>query len=470
VSETKAKNVSEISATKLKIGFEIHAQVNTKQKLYCDCPTDYQKAEPNRNICPVCIGLPGNKPMPINKEALDTCIEIALMLVSDLVRQDNIYVQRKHYSYPDLPNGYQKTSTPVARGGSFLGVGIAEIHLEDDPGRYELSKGMVDYNRCGVPLIEIVTNPDIHSVDEARNFWNEMVKMLVHTGRIRSEPGTIRSDTNISMGGERVEIKNINSSAGVSHALQYEIKRQLKASRRGIEVRRETRGFLEDKMITTSLRTKETFADYRYIPDPDIPPIVINDEMVDAVKKGVKESPIQKRTRLVAQYKINEEQAKVLASDPELSKMFEDVSKKIEPSLAAGWLVKSVKRHLNEKSISLHDTHLSSDDMIDLLGAAGEKRVTVFAAEGILKKVIDGEHHVNYYLGKASPAVGEERLLGIIDDVVANNEQSVSDYKSGNKKALNYLVGEVMKENKGAVDPKLAIELLKKRIEEPEKT
>lgn len=458
--------MSEVSTNKLKIGFEIHAQVNTKQKLYCDCSTDYQEAEPNRNICPVCIGLPGNKPMPINKEALDTCIEIALMLGSDLVRHDNIYIQRKHYSYPDLPNGYQKTSTPVARGGRFLDVGITEVHLEDDPGRYELSKGKVDYNRCGVPLIEIVTDPDIHSVDEARNFWNEMVKMLVHTGKIRTEPGTIRSDTNISVGGEKVEIKNINSSAGVSHALRYEIKRQLKASRRGTEIRRETRGFLEDKMITVSLRTKETFADYRYIPDPDIPPIVVSDEMVEAVKKGLKESPIQKRGRLTTQYKINEEQAKILASDPELSVMFEDVSKKIEPSLTANWLVKDVRRYLNEKNVPLHETHLSSNDMIDLLGAVSEKRITVFVAEGILQKVINDEHHVDYYLSKVSPIAGEDRLPRIINDVVANNEHTVSDYKSGNQKALNYLVGEVMKENKGAVDPKLALEMLKKRIQE----
>jgi aspartyl-tRNA(Asn)/glutamyl-tRNA(Gln) amidotransferase subunit B len=456
--------MNEISLDKLKIGFEIHAQMNTKQKLYCDCPTDYQQAEPNRNVCPVCIGLPGNKPMPVNEDALKTTIEIALMLDADVIKDENIYIQRKHYNYPDLPNGYQKTSTPIAKKGKFLDVGITEVHLEDDPGRYDLSKGKVDFNRCGVPLIEIVTDPDIKSVDDARSFWNEITDMLTYTGKIRSEPGTIRSDTNISMGGERVEIKNINSAIGVYHALQYEVKRQLKAFRRGREIKRETRGFLEDKMITTSLRTKETFADYRYIPDPDIPPIVISNQMLDDVRKHVKESPKAKEERFIDTYRINREQAKILAYDKSMSDMFEKVSKKVEPSLAASWLTQDVRRYLTEKDIYLKDTKLTPSDMIDLLKSLSKKEITPYTAKDIFKKSMEEEKPVNFYLKKVSPMLGKNYLERIVEEVISRNEDTVSDYKLGNRKALNYLVGEVMREAKGTADPKQAFEIIKRKV------
>jgi len=456
--------MNEISLDKLKIGFEIHAQMNTKQKLYCDCPTDYQQAEPNRNVCPVCIGLPGNKPMPVNEDALKTAIEIALMLDADVIKDENIYIQRKHYDYPDLPNGYQKTSTPIAKKGKFLDVGITEVHLEDDPGRYDLSKGKVDFNRCGVPLIEIVTDPDIKSVNDARSFWNEITGMLTYTGKIRSEPGTIRSDTNISMGGERVEIKNINSATGVYHALQYEVKRQLKASRRGKEIKRETRGFLEDKMITTPLRTKETFADYRYIPDPDIPPIVISNQMIESVRNHVRESPKVKEERFVDIYRINKEQARILAYDKSMSDMFEKVSKKVKPSLAASWLTQDVRRYLDEKNVHLIDTSLTPKDMEDLLSSVSKNAISPYTAKNIFRKSMEEKKPIDFYLKKASPMIDKSYLEKIVEDVISKNEGTITEYRSGNKKALNYLVGQVMREAKGTADPKQTLEIIKRKV------
>ena len=203
------------------IGFEYHAQLKTKRKLYCDCSTDYLNAPPNTNVCPICLGLPGNKPMPPNKKALEYAVQIALLLGCEIVTEKPIYVLRKHYDYPDLPNGYQKTTTPIGVDGMFNGVKIKEIHIEDDPGRFDPRRGRVDFNRCGVPLVEIVTEPQIHSPSEARKFWKEMTEALMTTGLVREEPGSIRSDVNISLaGGARVEIKNINSAKGVEYALK----------------------------------------------------------------------------------------------------------------------------------------------------------------------------------------------------------------------------------------------------------
>lgn len=458
--------MSESDLKKLKIGFEVHAQIKTRQKLYCDCSTDYQNSEPNRNICPVCYGLPGNKPMPINQNALNTAIEIALMLGSKVVIGKEIYVQRKHYNYPDLPNGYQKTSTPIATGGRFLNVGITEVHIEDDPGRYELSKGKVDYNRSGVPLIEVVTDPDIRTIEEAKNFWNELTKMLVYTGKIREEPGTIRSDTNISIGGERVEIKNINSSAGVYHALLYEVKRQLKLIKRGMYIKRETRGFLEDKMITVSLRTKEGIADYRYMPDPDIPPILISEEMVKVISKNLTESPIDKKNRLVAEYGINIEQAKILASDQGLSEMFEGVSRKVNPQVAASWITRDLREYINTKDIRLQDIPISQDDMIKLLLELEDGKITSFMAKDILLKFLNEGHDINQYLSSSTSVLDTDELSKIIESVIMRNKKAISEYVSGNKKVLNNILGQIIKETGGRVNPRFAAEKLEMRLKQ----
>jgi len=250
---------------KMKCGLEIHVQIDTKSKLFCNCSTNYLDAEPNTNVCPVCLGLPGAKPLPPNKKAIEVAIMVAKMLDCKIIVDKDIYFQRKHYDYPDLPSGYQRTSTPIGVDGEFMGIGIAEVHLEEDPGQYNPSLGIVDYNRSGTPLIEIVTKPDIKSPEEAREFLKQLMMLFRYLGCLRGE-GTMRADVNISINymgvqGNRVEVKNVNSIRGVYKVLKYEIIRQKNIIKRGGEIKRETRAFLESQMITKAMRSKETAED-----------------------------------------------------------------------------------------------------------------------------------------------------------------------------------------------------------------
>ena len=230
----------------VKIGLEIHVPLNTGQKLFCDCPTDYYDIDtPNVNICPVCTGMPGAKPWAVNAGAVETAVMVAKLL-NCKVAGKKAYVKRKHYNYPDLPSGYQRTSEPVGVDGELAGVGIWEVHFEEDPGRYDLASGRVDYNRSGVPLIEIVTAPDMKSPDEVRSFLKELLNLLKYTKRVVEVGGVMRADVNISIeGGNRVEIKNINSIKGAYKAISYEIIRQSNLRSRGGTVIQETRGFNE---------------------------------------------------------------------------------------------------------------------------------------------------------------------------------------------------------------------------------
>lgn len=451
---------------KYKIGLEVHAQMNTSQKLYCDCPTDYQSVSPNMNTCPVCLGLPGNKPMPPNKDALDTAIELALMLGAKVVTNQKIYIQRKHYSYPDLPNGYQKTSTPIATDGKFLGVGIREVHLEDDPGRYDLSRGRVDYNRCGVPLVEIVTEPDMKTPEEARKFWVELTKLLESTGKMRVESGSIRSDVNVSLeNSERVEVKNVNSSKGVYHSLQYEIKRQEKKLRRSMPIKRETRGFLEDKMITVALRTKETFADYRYIPDPDIPPIVITDEWAEGIKSQIKETPLSKQQRFIDVYKISPEMARTISYDRSLSRFYEGVARVYDPKLVAGLVSGELKKNLNQYSVSLDQSKVTERDFEGMLDCLNQGRISYKDAKEILDSSFKYSKPIGDVLsGYLKLASTESPFFGeYVSSVIKENPDLVDAYKKGRRRVLDFLVGQVIKKS-GRSDPKKVYEELIKQL------
>ncbi|NIM44394.1 MAG: Asp-tRNA(Asn)/Glu-tRNA(Gln) amidotransferase subunit GatB [Nitrososphaeria archaeon] len=453
---------------KVKIGLEIHAQMKTSQKLYCDCSTDYHDAEANTNICSICLGLPGNKPMPPNREALETAIEMALMLGCDVVVGEPVFIQRKHYDYPDLPNGYQKTSTPIAGGGELLGVKIREIHLEDDPGRYDLSRGRIDFNRSGVPLMEIVTEPDINSPTEARYFWNELIRIMDYTGKFRSHPGAVRADVNISLeGGKRVEIKNINSAKGIYNALMYEVKRQQKLLRRGREVVRETRGFVDEKMITATLRTKETFADYRYIPDPDIPPIAITHHWIDKIREDMVEDPRTKEKRLMDQYSLNKDQARILAYDRELANTFEEVAQRISPALVASWLTVNLRGILRQRKLSLTEGGLRREDLIKLLKFLQQGQITDYTAQEILERIIDEGGTAEKYLGRELMAVKDvSRLEDIVSDVITSNPEAISDFKRGNRKVINFLFGQVMKRTERRADPERVHKLLKEKLKE----
>ena len=326
-------------------GLEIHVQLETDSKLFCDCPTNYQDAPANTNICPVCLNQPGAKPHPTNKKALENALMIALMLNCE-IDKDVIYFMRKHYDYPDLPSGYQRTSVPIGINGELNGIRIREIHAEEDPGQYNPDRGYVNFNRSGIPLVEIVTEPDIKSPEEARNFLKELIRVLQYSGAARGE-GTMRADVNISInGGNRVEMNNINSIKGAYKALKFELVRQKNLMKRGVEVKQETRAYLESQMITVGMRLKEDADDYRFITDPDLPPMKIYDETIQRILDIMPEAPHNKVKRFVKDYGIDEESAKVLTSELDLAIAYEEVVKEIDPQFASKWMRDELKRVL----------------------------------------------------------------------------------------------------------------------------
>ncbi|MFQ5975694.1 MAG: Asp-tRNA(Asn)/Glu-tRNA(Gln) amidotransferase subunit GatB [Candidatus Hydrothermarchaeales archaeon] len=449
------------------IGFEIHEQVDTRTKLYCVSPTNYRDMPPNTNVCEVCTGMPGSKPFPVNQDAIDAAVEVALMLNCEIVKEP-VYIQRKHYDYPDLPSGYQRTSLPIGKNGSLNGVGIWEVHLEEDPGKYDPQTGKVDYNRSGVPLIEIVTAPDIENPEDARRFLRELTKVLQYTGKVRTEGGTMRTDTNISLeGGARVEIKNINSVRGAYKALKFEITRQKNLMKRGVAVKRETRAFLESQMITRAMRSKEEAEDYRYIPDPDIPPLLISDEKIEAIKAIMQEPPHLKEQRFVKQYDITEHDANVLASELEFANAFEEVCKEIDPKLAVMWIRRELKRVLTFNSLSYAESGITANELIELLRMLEKDEITVKSGQRVIEElVINPRSPREVVEGLGLVKITKNHVVeDAVEEAIKENPQAVQDYLGGKSEALNFVVGQVMRKTKGRADPKIILEMLKEKIE-----
>lgn len=452
---------------KVKIGFEIHEQLETKTKLYCSCSSEYRNALPNTNICEICTGMPGAKPMAINEDAVKKAIKLALMLNCEIV-SDEIYIQRKHYDYPDLPNGYQRTSLPIGKNGELKGIKIWEVHLEEDPGKYDPVSGRVDYNRCGVPLIEIVTAPEISSPEEAREFLRELVRVFDYSNATKKIGGTMRVDVNISIeGGARVEIKNINSIKGAYKALNFEITRQKNLMKRGIKIKRETRGFLESQMITVAMRTKEEAEDYRYIPDPDVMPMLISKEEIEKIKQSLPETPQAKEKRLMEQYGITKEEAKVIAGEIELADAFEEIAKHIDAKFAANWIKRELIRVLEYNSISFAQSNIKTEYLIELLKMIESKEITVKAGQKLMECLAthaESPREICKKLGLYG--IEEESIVEkAVKAVVEENKKAVEDYLSGKNEALHYLVGHVMKKTRGKAEPSAVINKIKNFIE-----
>ena len=437
------------------IGLEIHVQLNTKSKLFCESAND-PLAEPNTNICEVCTAQPGAKPLPPNAEALRLAYNAAYLLSCKL--KSSFYFMRKHYFYPDLPAGYQRTSTPIGEEGSLAGVRIREVHIEEDPGRYELRKGLVDYNRAGVPLIEIVTEPDIGSPEQAESFLRELERGLRYYNIIKKD-GNVKVDANVSIEGhERVEVKNINSFENVAEALRYEVKRQLSAIEEGKEIVRETRHFDEAKGITKSLRRKETALDYRYMPDPDLLPVEYD---VDDILPSFGERPWERAERFVKVLRVEEKPAQVLTQSKALSDLFDFLASTLPPAKAANWLVGPFKKQLNYRGLDPEDSPLSKEDVRSLASLYFEGKISDDAMETILIKMLDEGGKPEEIAKKENLfKMDESALEEAVRKVVEANPKAVEDFKKGESKALSFLVGQVMRETKGRADPKKAKEIL----------
>ncbi len=453
---------------KVKIGFEIHVQLNTKQKLFCKCSTDYRDKEPNTNICPICTGQPGSKPMPPNLEAIKNVIKVGLILGCK-PNYGKVYFLRKHYFYPDLPKNYQITSEPLMINGNFFGVRIREVHLEEDPGRYDLRNGYVDFNRSGVPLAEIVTEPDIESPEQAKEWLEKLFLYLKYSKAIKDDPGSIRVDVNISIeGGERVEIKNVNSIEGVYYALKYEILRQKRLIESGEKVKRETRHYDEEKRITVPLREKETIADYRYIPDPDLNPMIITEELINEVRKEIiTPKDIENELKSLG---LKETYIERLLPDPEFALLSVEILSKtgLEKNYVAEIIVsrlRKVQYDLKLDSPELKE-RLNIDWFLELVKKVKNFEIPEKYFNEIIRVMLsENKNPIEYAKEKGYIVISDKDLIEkTVEEVLKEEKKALEEYLQGNKKVYNYLFGRIMKKLKGKANPKVVKEILDRKL------
>lgn len=457
------------------IGLEIHVQLKTKSKLFCGCSTDYRDSPPNTHTCPTCLGHPGTLPK-LNKRVIDFGIKAGLAFNCDISKKMRFH--RKNYFYPDLPKGYQITQydTPLAKKGKIRVNGnevrVRRIHIEEDPGRLVHKKhrfSLVDYNRSGIPLLEIVTEPDISSPEEAKKLLLKIRETLEYLEIFDgSLDGSMRCDANISLkGGKRVEVKNISSYKGAQKALAYEITRQKNLIRRGKDVERETRHFDEAQEITTAMRKKEEEHDYRYFPEPDLPLVKTNEKKIKKIKESLPELPEEKRERFVKEFGITSDQAVSLTSSLDFANFFEEVAESVDPELAASWSTDVLKGELNYRDVHISESNIGVGEMIDILNYLSADKITEKGATHIIRKVLDNNEKPSEIMKKDDlRSIDEKNIKKIVKKVIDENQDAVDDYKKGKKEVVNYLVGQVMKETKGRAKPDITNQVVKDMLEE----
>lgn len=455
----------------VKVGLEIHGYLlmeETGKKLFCECKAEHGEVTPNTNVCPRCTGQPGSKPMLPNKEAIDKAVEIGLMLGCKI--SSKLMFQRKHYSYPDLPNGYQKTmsgsySMPIGIKGKFLGIGIQQVHLEEDPARYEPSTGKVDYNRSGIALIEIVTDPDFKSAAEVENWLKKLMTTLSYIKAIHKDAG-VKADVNVNIEGHpRVEIKNVNSFSSIVRAINEEEKRQIKVVANKEKTEQHTRAWDDEKGMTKFMRSKEHAEDYMFIPEPDLPIIDIKDDYLTKLKSKLPERPDEK-IKNYEKLGIEKENAEVLASEIILAELFEKISKHINPVLSANWLRREFVRIANYNQLDLDKMKITEKELIPLLKLIQTEKITEKVGQKIMNelgtKLFDVEKYVKDNKLEAVSNKGD--LEKFCKEAIKENPNVITDIKSGNDKAINFLVGFVMKKTRGTASAEEVLKLLKKLI------
>ena len=454
----------------IKIGLEVHGYLNcsSRTKLFCDCRLG--EALPNTSVCPICTGMPGSKPMPTNREAVEKTIAVASMLDCTINRR--LIFQRKHYDWPDMPNGYQRTmsgsySVPVGENGSFLGIGIAGVHLEEDPARWQPETGFVDYNRSGSPLVEIVTKPDFRSASSVRDWLRKLMTTLSYIKAIDPAAG-VKSDVNVSISPEfrRVEIKNVNSFRSIIRAIEHEVRRQTAEVDSGKKIPQETRAWNDAAGLTAFMRSKEGAMDYMFIPDPDLPVINPDGKLISRIAASLPEKPARKVEKYVKKLKIDRTDAEVLSSEIHLAELFEKAAKEIDPVLAARWMRRELLRVLNYNKKELHELESDENQIIKLLKLVEKKKITDETAGKLLEKLVDGQFDVEKHVEKEDlSAVSDSKTLEkYCAAAISENPGAVRDYKKGNEKALNFIVGSVMKKSRGKAVPHQVKQILKKLI------
>jgi aspartyl-tRNA(Asn)/glutamyl-tRNA(Gln) amidotransferase subunit B len=442
------------------IGLEIHAELNTRTKLFCSCSTE-RNDQPNSRTCPTCLGMPGSKPV-LNKKALDFGLKICVALECGIAHE--LVFSRKSYFYPDMSKNYQITQyeLPLGTGGQLRlpngkKIGLSRVHIEEDPAHS--SYVLVDYNRSGNPLVEIVTNPDMRSPDEARDFLKELITVLDYLSVFDVNEGSIKADANVSIqesGYSRVEIKNITGFKEIERALTYEVARQEKEIRQGKRIVIQTRSWDSEKGVTLPLRLKETEEDYGYIIDTDLVPIPITKKMIGETEKNMPELAQSKLERFKETHGIEKTTAHVLARDKHLAAMYEAVSKKVDAGLASKWIRRELPRVLNYNKKTLDESGITSGHLISLLRLIHKKKITEKTGQRIIEKLAERIFDVDAHVREQGMSVvsNTPRIEQWCREAVSECPSVVDDYKRGEKKAFNFLVGQVMKKSKGMASPK----------------
>ncbi|SDF36046.1 Asp-tRNA(Asn)/Glu-tRNA(Gln) amidotransferase subunit GatB [Sporolituus thermophilus] len=471
------------------IGLEVHTELKTNSKIFCGCSTKFG-AEQNTNVCPVCLGLPGVLPV-LNQKVLEFAIRTGLALNCQILPFSKF--DRKNYYYPDLPKNYQisQYDLPIAVNGyldievngEVKRIGITRVHMEEDAGKLvhagtiaTADYALVDYNRTGVPLLEIVSEPDIRSPEEAKAYLEKLKAILqyIDVSDCKMEEGSLRCDANISLRprgstqfGTKTEIKNLNSFRAVQRGLEYEAARQAQILDEGGTIVQETRSWDETKGITLSLRSKEQAHDYRYFPDPDLVPVVVDPEWVEEIRRGLPELPDARKKRLMDSYGLSAYDAEIITASRAMADYFDKVvAHEVDPKAAANWLMGEVAKHLNAQNIDIADCPIKPQDLAGML-----KLIDKGTISGKIAKTVFEEMWTS---GKDAEAIVKEKglvqitdegaIVAVVEAVIAANPQSVADYKAGKERALGFLVGQVMKQTKGRANPELVNKLLRERL------
>lgn len=481
------------------IGMEVHIELKTESKMFCRCKNGMGLTkEPNENICPVCSGQPGALPVP-NEKAIQFVQMVGLALDCKLNLKTKF--DRKNYFYPDLPKGYQisQYDLPFCKEGKMkVGekeIGITRIHLEEDTGKLIHPKGvdytLVDYNRSSVPLMELVTEPDIESGEEARIFCQKLQQICryLEVSDADMEKGHMRCEVNLSLyregedrlSGTKVEVKNINSFKFVEKAVNYEIERQTEALEKGEKIVQETRGYDSNRNITVSQRLKESAHDYRYFPEPDIPPFEFEDTYEEELKRKLPELPAQKEKRFEEEYGLSKGDIEILIGEKKLADYFEQVVSEMRDKinakefeiedarlikLAANYIITELRKYLVEHNQRIEDIKITAENYAEFICIVGTGKINSSAAQTVLKEMFQTGGDPSQIISEKDLAqmdAGDE-LSKIVEEVLNSNQQSIEDYRNGKERAFQFLIGQVMARTKGKANPGAVAEILKENL------
>lgn len=470
------------------VGLEVHAELNTDSKIYCNCKNAFG-LEVNTQICPICMGMPGTLPT-LNEKVVESAIKMGHALnctINSICKQD-----RKNYFYPDLPKAYQisQADVPLCENGyvdimlngAQKRIGITRIHIEEDAGKLLHSDSfvgsLVDLNRCGVPLIEIVSEPDLRSSEEAKAYLDTIKSILqyIDISDCKMQEGSIRCDVNVSVHkknepfGTRCEMKNVNSFSAAVRGIEYEAKRQIELLEAGGTVVQETRRWDDAKGESIPMRSKEDAQDYRYFPEPDLLTIVVDEELVKSLKDSLPELPNQKIARYVKDFGLSQNDATLIVEVLEKSKLFDAVisMNRCSPKILSNWILGDVSKFMNETGKSLSDTPISSDRLAELLEFVEKGSISNAAAKSVFETMLTEDKAPNKIIEEKGLVQNSDTdfLEQLARDVLAQNEKSVTDFKNGKTNALGFLVGQCMKASKGKANPGLVKDIVTKMLNE----